>query len=169
MLSELVRDRMWQNMKDLLAPYVNASDTRPLSILQSTNTVPLQSANTVPLRRSLQVGVEIHIRHTRMSEFIHDIFELRSLLVESYRVPLRVERANVSPSSMSEVYISPSRMSEVTYMNSVTVHSDTLDDKMLRRRVSEFMYDRICRKFCTPNLATIPPSVCRVSEFAAVH
>jgi len=150
---------MWQNIKDLLAPYVNASDTRPLSILQSTNTVPLQSANTVPLRRSLQVGVEIHIRHTRMSEFIHDIFELRSLLVESYRVPLRVERANVSPSSMSEV----------TYMNSVTVHSDTLDDEMLRRRVSEFMYDRICRKFCTPNLATIPPSVCRVSEFAAVH
>ena len=154
MLSELVRDRMWQNMKDLLAPYVNASETRALSIL-----VQRQSANTVPLRRSLQVGVEILIRHTRMSEFIHDIFELRSLLVESYRVPLRVERANVSPSSMSEV----------TYMNSVTVHSDTLDDEMLRRRVSEFMYDRICRKFCTPNLATIPPSVCRVSEFAAVH
>ena len=120
MLSELVRDRMWQNMKDLLAPYVNASETRALSIL-----VQRQSTNTVPLRRSLQVGVEILIRHTRMSEFIHDILELRSLLVESYRVPLRVERANVSPSSMSEV----------TYMNSVTVHSDTLDDEMLRRRV----------------------------------
>jgi len=57
---------MWQNMKDLLAPYVNASETRPLSILQSANTVPLQG--------SLHVDGRIHIRHTRVSEFIHDMY-----------------------------------------------------------------------------------------------